>query len=156
MQTILLCPLSDVPDWLEKLQQEYLKKLRPFTSFEIRLIKVKKHGRDQAEYKKSIESEAIAEQLKEQDYVILLDEKGKERDSIEFSKQLSRWQVSGKKRLVFIIGGAYGVSDELKAKSHEKIRLSSLTFNHYMAQAVFLEQLYRAHTILRGIPYHNL
>src|SRR4051812_3524683 len=114
MQVVLLCITSDHPDWAIEAQETYVKKIKPFTPFEIKELKPKKHGRDQAEFKKKAESEILLEHLKDHDFVVLLDEKGKDLDSIEFSKRLSRWQMSGKKRLVFVIGGAYGVDEEIK------------------------------------------
>jgi 23S rRNA (pseudouridine1915-N3)-methyltransferase len=155
MQIVLLCITSDHPDWAKEAQQAYIKKIKNFTPFEIKDLKPKKHGRDQADYKKKSESDLLLEQLKDHDYVVLLDEKGKDLDSIEFSKRLSRWQISGKKRLIFIIGGAYGVTDDIKNRSQETLKLSSLTFNHLVAQTVLLEQIYRGLTILKGLPYHN-
>jgi 23S rRNA (pseudouridine1915-N3)-methyltransferase len=155
MQTAVICILSESPSWLKEVQQNYGQKIKPFGAFEIKEIKPKKHGRGQADFKKNAESELILDQIKDQDLVVLLDEKGKDLDSIQFSQKMARWQNSGKKRLVFVIGGAYGVSEDVKVRAQESIRLSSLTFNHWMAQAVLLEQIYRAHAILKGLPYHN-
>lgn len=155
MQILLLTVLSDRPDWLVQIQQAYQKKIRAFCSFEIKEIKPKKHGRDQSDVKKKAESELILQALKESDFIVLLDEKGQDLDSIAFSKKMARWQVCGKKRIVFLIGGAYGVTDEVKKISTDKIRVSSLTLNHLVVQAVLLEQIYRSHTILKGLPYHN-
>lgn len=155
MQTSVFCVLSESPAWLKEIQAAYTKKIKPFGPFEIKEIKPKKHGRDQADFKKSAESQLLLDQFKDQDFVVLLDEKGKDLSSIEFSKKIERWQTSGKKRLVFVIGGAYGASDELQARAQDSVRLSSLTMNHWMAQAVLLEQIYRAHAIQKGLPYHN-
>ncbi len=155
MQTSVLCILSESPAWLKEIQEVYVKKIKPFGAFEIKEIKPKKHGRDQAEFKKSIESELLLAQIKDQDFVVLLDENGKDLNSIEFSKKMERWNNSGKKRLVFLIGGAYGVSNEVKNRAQDSLRLSTLTMNHWMAQAVLLEQIYRAHAIQNGLPYHN-
>lgn len=155
MQVVLLCITSDHPDWVISAQEVYVKKIKAFTGFEIKDLKPKKHGRDQAEFKKKIESELLLENIKNEDFVVLLDEKGKDLDSIEFSKKLSRWQMSGKKRLVFVIGGAYGVDQDVRKRADEMIKLSSLTFNHLVAQTVLLEQIYRGYTILKGLPYHN-
>lgn len=155
MQMAVLCILSESPSWLKEIQAVYAKKIKPFGAFEVKELKPKKYGRDQADFKKSAESQMLIEQIKDQDFVVLLDEKGKDFDSIEFSKKLGRWQGSGKKRIVFVIGGAYGVSDEIKKRAQESVRLSSLTMNHWMAQAVLLEQIYRAFAIQKGLPYHN-
>lgn len=155
MQLVVLCILSESPSWLKEVQQAYTKKIKPFGAFEIKEIKPKKHGRDQADFKKAAESELLLEQIKDQDLVVLMDEKGEDLSSIDFSKKLGRWQNSGQKRVVFVIGGAYGVSDEIKSRAQDSLRLSSLTMNHWMAQAVLLEQIYRAYAIQKGLPYHN-
>ena len=155
MQTAVLCILSESPSWLKEVQAVYTQKIKHFGAFEIKEIKPKKHGRDQADFKKSAESELLLDQIKDQDFVVLLDEKGKDLNSVDFSKKLERWQSSGKKRLVFVIGGAYGVSDDIKNRAQDNVRLSTLTMNHWMAQAVLLEQIYRAHAIQKGLPYHN-
>ena len=81
---------------------------------------------------------------------------GRDLTSIEFSKQIEKIETSGKKRTVFIIGGAYGVSENVKMKVNLKISLSKFIMNHLVAEVVVLEQIYRAHTIINRIPYHNI
>ena len=95
------------------------------------------------------------DKIKTSDKVILLDEKGKEYRSINFAKYLQKQMNSGIKRLVFVIGGPYGFSSELYDKSSEKISLSKMTFSHQMIRPFFIEQLYRAMTILKNEPYHH-
>ena len=87
--------------------------------------------------------------------VVLLDERGKELTSREFSAMIERRMVQGLKRLVFIIGGPYGFSQEVYARADEKLSLSRMTFTHEMVRLFFTEQLYRAMTIMRGEPYHH-
>ena len=101
------------------------------------------------------EGELILKTLQDTDYMLLLDEKGKNYSSVEFSKRLQNWMTGGKKCLVFVVGGAYGFSDEVYKRANEKISLSKMTFSHQMVRLFFVEQLYRAYTILRNEPYHH-
>ena len=104
---------------------------------------------------KETEGKALEKQLKPGDRIILLDENGKNFSSITFSDWINKQQISGVKRLVFIIGGPYGFSADIYARAQQKVSLSSMTFSHQMIRPFALEQLYRAHTILRGEPYHH-
>ena len=101
------------------------------------------------------EGKLILKTLQNSDYMLLLDEKGKSSSSIEFSKKLQNWMLSGKKCLVFVSGGSYGFSDEVYKRGNEKLSLSSMTFSHQMVRLFFVEQLYRAYTILSDNPYHH-
>ena len=101
------------------------------------------------------ESELISKQLNKTDYVILLDEKGQGVSSLQFANKLNNWFCMSKKRLVFVIGGAYGFSKSLDNIADIKLSLSKMTFSHQMIRLIFLEQLYRAFTILNNQPYHN-
>ncbi len=104
---------------------------------------------------KEKESSAIIKALLPSDYVLLLDEKGKEFTSKNFASFLEKKiQMSGK-RIVFVIGGSYGFSDELYNRANDLLSLSKLTFTHQMVRVFFVEQLYRAFTIIKGIPYHH-
>jgi 23S rRNA (pseudouridine1915-N3)-methyltransferase len=102
------------------------------------------------------ESNLILSALNNSDFVILLDDKGVEYDSVTFSKFINNHQIKSTKNLVFIIGGAYGFSEELYAKGNLKVSLSRLTFSHQMVRLFFTEQLYRAFTIIKGESYHHL
>ena len=104
---------------------------------------------------KEAEGKALEKQLKGSDRVVLLDENGKKFSSIAFSDWINKQQVSGVKRLVFITGGPYGFSNDIYARAQQKISLSSMTFSHQMVRLFFVEQLYRAHTILKNEPYHH-
>jgi 23S rRNA (pseudouridine1915-N3)-methyltransferase len=142
--------------WAAQAQELYVNKINHFDKFEIKSLKPKKADRDSKEIKVKKESELILENLSKDDFVILFDERGKAQNSIDFSKLIERSGVSGKKRLVFIIGGAFGVSDDVRTRAEAIVSFSNMVFNHLVAQTVALEQIYRAHTILKGIPYHNL
>jgi 23S rRNA (pseudouridine1915-N3)-methyltransferase len=93
--------------------------------------------------------------LAKDDFIVLFDERGKTFNSIEFSKKVENILSSSKRRGVFIIGGAYGVSDEVRARAQLVVTLSPMVMNHLLAQTVALEQIYRAFTILKNTPYHN-
>ena len=94
-------------------------------------------------------------QIQPSDTLVLLDEHGKEFRSVEFSKWVEQKMQTVNKRLVFVIGGPYGFSPDVYAKANEKISLSKMTFSHQMVRLIFVEQLYRAMTIIRGEPYHH-
>lgn len=101
------------------------------------------------------EGTAILRQLAEGDYVALLDERGEELRSVEFAAWIQRRMNSGVKRLVIVIGGPYGFSDEVYARADARLSLSRMTFSHQIVRAIFAEQLYRAFTILNHEPYHH-
>ena len=97
----------------------------------------------------------ILDKLDKSDFLILLDEKGKEFTSKKFGDFLSHHQMIGTKSIIFIIGGAYGFSDALFARANSKIALSQMTFAHQMVRLIFSEQLYRGFTITKGEKYHH-
>ena len=101
------------------------------------------------------EGERILAQLTESDYVVLLDERGAEFRSVEFSEWIRKRMVSGLKRLIFVIGGPYGFSEEVYKRANQQISLSKMTFSHQIVRAIFTEQIYRAFTILNNEPYHH-
>lgn len=142
--------------WFEEVEATYLKKIKPFIGFEIKHLKTIKVDRDEAELKRRHEEKQLLIELTKDDYVILLDEKGKKIDSIGFAKIIQSTNESGKKRGVLIIGGAFGVSDQIKARADKSICLSDMTMNHLVAETVLLEQFYRSLTIINRIPYHNV
>lgn len=141
--------------WFDELEALYYKKIKAFVPFEIVHLKTIRADRSELEVKKKYETEALLEKITKDDYVILLDEKGKNLDSLQFADLIDKTRQSGKKRGVFIIGGAYGVSDKIKQMSHAKICLSPMTLNHLVAESVLLEQIFRSLTIINRIPYHN-
>lgn len=141
--------------WFEEAKQVYQKKIKPYGDFEIVHLKTVKADRNESEIKKRFESQTLIEKLNQDDFIILLDEKGKKVDSMEFAKLINSVQESGKKRGVFIIGGAYGVGDDIKKRSQKMVCLSDMTMNHLVAEIMLLEQFYRALTIINRIPYHN-
>lgn len=141
--------------WFDEAEALYVKKIKSYASFEVVHLKTLKSDREEAELKKKFEEKILSEKLNNDDYVILLDEKGKNLSSIEFSKLIQQVSDSGKKRGAFVIGGAFGVTESIKAKAQKNICLSPMTMNHLVAEVMLLEQFYRAQTILNRIPYHN-
>lgn len=134
----------------------YLKRLKHYISFKILEIPELKGTKSLSrEQQKSKESELIFKNIHSSDHVILLDEKGQEFSSKQFSNFLNKKMVGGQQHLVFIVGGPYGFSEEIYLRSNEKISLSRMTYSHQMIRLLFTEQLYRAYTILKGEPYHH-
>ena len=129
---------------------------QPSAKFEEIEIKTEKTPRDQSQLKVNMESKKLLSKINKDDFLILFDEKGKKLNSIEFSKSIEKTFMTGKKRVIFVIGGAYGVSDEVKNMADIKISFSDMVFNHLVAKIVLLEQIYRALTIIKNIPYHNI
>lgn len=101
------------------------------------------------------ESKAVINRLQKNDFLIVLDEKGKEFTSNEFGKYLAHHQMSGTKQIIFLIGGAYGFDQKIYKRANAKIGLSKMTFTHQMVRLIFSEQLYRGFTILKGEKYHH-
>ncbi len=155
MKSILFDYKTTKEEWFEQAVSQYSKKISHYTEFEIQSLKTMKHGREEAILKKQYEESELFKKLTPDDYVILFDENGKIFKSEEFAEQISKAENSGKKRIVYIVGGAYGVTDDIKQRAHIKISLSSMVMNHLVAETVVLEQIYRAYTIKNRIPYHN-
>lgn len=135
---------------------QYQKRLQHYTQFEILEIPNIKNVRNFSNVELMRREEvAILQKIKSSDYLVLLDDKGQDLTSTKFSKKLQVWMLSGKKRLVFIVGGSYGFSHDLYQRTNEKLSLSRMTFSHQMVRLFFVEQLYRGYTILNNEPYHN-
>lgn len=136
--------------------ENYLKRVGHYIPVDLQVIPdVKATKALTEEAQKQREGTAILAALQPGDVVVLLDERGREFTSREFSEYLDKKMIQGIKRLVFIVGGPYGFSQEMYARANEKISLSRMTFTHEMVRLFFIEQIYRAMTILRGEPYHH-
>ena len=134
----------------------YTERTKHYTSFDIEVIPELKNTKSLSmEQQKEKEGELILKALQPGDVVVLLDEHGKEFRSIEFANWIERKMHTVNKRLVFIIGGPYGFSQAVYGAAQEKISLSKMTFSHQMIRLIFVEQLYRAMTILNNGPYHH-
>ena len=141
---------------LQALIDDYKKRLGFYINFDLDIIpdikKVKNLSEDQQKQK---EGELILKQLKPTDVLILLDENGKQLDSVAFANYLQKHMNSGIKQLVLVIGGPYGFSQDVYNKAQGKLSLSKMTFSHQMVRLFVIEQLYRGFTILKNEPYHH-
>lgn len=141
---------------LQQLISDYEKRLTFYVNFELQTIPDVKNNKALSEEQQKIkEGEFILKSIDNSHILILLDERGKEYSSVAFSEFLQKKMNSGIKQLVFVIGGPYGFSDEVYLRANGKISLSKLTFSHQMVRLFFVEQLYRAFTILKNEPYHH-
>lgn len=141
---------------LKQLIEVYNKRLQFYNKFEIEIIPDLKKTKNLDENKqKEKEGSLISAKLQNSDFVVLLDENGKEFSSEKFSAYLQKRLNSGLKQLIFIIGGPYGFSEAIYKRADAKIALSQMTFSHQMVRLFFTEQLYRAFTILKNEPYHH-
>jgi len=156
MKIKLLCMGKTDTEFIIQGIKEYEKRLKHYIPYESILIPDIKQSKNLTEIQqKEKESEAILKLLKDSDYVVLLDENGKELSSVDFSKFVEKQIIMGIKSVVFIVGGPYGFSKQMYDRAKAKISLSKMTFSHQMVRLIFTEQLYRAMTILKGEPYHH-
>ena len=157
MQSILCCIGKTDDPQLIKLIEQYTQRLSHYTKFDwICLPDIKQRKSLSINQQKEKEGTLILQHIPDKEPVILLDEKGKSFDSVAFAQYINKKQLSGAKRIWFLIGGPFGFSPAIYARAQEKISLSSMTFSHQMIRLLFVEQLYRAHTILKNEPYHHL
>ncbi|SHI95815.1 23S rRNA (pseudouridine1915-N3)-methyltransferase [Pseudozobellia thermophila] len=141
---------------LQLLISEYENRLKHYIRFSMEVIPDIKNAKNLSEaQQKEKEGEMILKKLAPTDILILLDENGKQYTSVDFSNYLQKKMNSGIKQLVFVIGGPYGFSDAVYQKAQGKISLSKMTFSHQMVRLFFVEQVYRAFTILKNEPYHH-
>jgi 23S rRNA (pseudouridine1915-N3)-methyltransferase len=141
---------------LTSLIDDYIKRLGYYIKFSLDIIPDIKNSKNLSEVQqKQKEGELILKKISTTETLILLDENGKQFDSVDFSSYLQKHMNSGIKQLVFVIGGPYGFSEAVYKKSNGKLSLSKMTFSHQMIRLFFIEQLYRGFTILRNEPYHH-
>ncbi|MDY5315936.1 MAG: 23S rRNA (pseudouridine(1915)-N(3))-methyltransferase RlmH, partial [Sodaliphilus sp.] len=132
---------------------EYIKRLKHYVPFEIKYIDDIKNTKNISEdQQKRTEGAKILSLLDKSDFVVLLDEHGKEYTSMQYSSYIQKRMLSGAKKVVFVIGGPYGFSQEVYDRANDKISFSKMTFNHEMIRLIFTEQLYRAYTIINHEP----
>ncbi len=134
----------------------YTKRLGHYIPFELKILPdVKTTKALTPDKQKEMEGQIFLSAIGQGDWVTLLDERGKEFSSREFSTYLDKKMITIPKNLIFIIGGPYGFSQEMYNRANEKLSLSKMTFSHEMIRLFFVEQIYRAMTILKGEPYHH-
>ncbi|MDR2205035.1 MAG: 23S rRNA (pseudouridine(1915)-N(3))-methyltransferase RlmH [Flavobacteriaceae bacterium] len=156
MKLNLLCIGKTDNKEIKLLISYYQKRIPKHWDFEIVEIPDVKNVRNLSpELLKKSEAESFLNYIENSDLTILLDEKGKQFTSREFALKIEHWQNISVKKINFLVGGAYGFSEEIQAKADEKISLSKMTFTHQMVRLFFVEQIYRAAQILQGKPYHN-
>lgn len=153
--TLLVIGKTD-EQYLETGIAKYLGRLEHYVPFELKIIPDIKNRKTLSEaQQKKTEGELLLAQFQPGDVVVLLDENGKTFSSRGFAKWIESQMNTGCKRLVFVIGGPYGFSQEVYEKANSKISLSEMTFSHQMVRLIFVEQLYRAFTIMKGEAYHH-
>jgi len=141
---------------LQKLIDQYVKRLKHYCKFKIEIIPdIKKSKKMDENLQKQKEGELILAKTQASDILVLLDENGKNFSSVGFSTWLQKQMNTSMKQLIFVIGGPYGFSDEVYQRANQKISLSKMTFSHQMVRLFFTEQIYRAFTILKNEPYHH-
>ena len=155
MKTELILVGRTVNKEFSKIIDDYRERIVHYMPFSITIIPELKNTKSLSEeQQKTAEGELILKQLQPSDSVILLDEHGREPRSIELASWLEKKQASAR-RLVFVIGGAYGFSSAVYERANDKVSLSRMTFSHQMVRLFFAEQIYRAMTILNNEPYHH-
>jgi len=156
LKLILLVIGKTTDKHVQALIDDYTKRLSHYVPFALEVIPELRNTKALTpEQQKSQEAELIKKQLQAGDHVVLLDEHGAERRSVEFAEWLGKRMAAGARRIVFIVGGPYGFDAAIHALAAEEISLSQMTFSHQLIRVLFTEQLYRACTILRGEPYHH-
>ena len=156
MKVALILVGKTVNKHFVELIDEYAGRVKHYIGFDMVTIPELKNTKNlSVEQQKQQEGTLILKQLQAGDCVVLLDEHGKEFRSVEFAKYMEQKMQTVSKRLVFVIGGAYGFSPDVYAQANEKLSLSKMTFSHQMIRMIFVEQLYRVMTIMKGEPYHH-
>lgn len=141
---------------LEVLIEKYMKRLTHYLSVSLETLPdIKNASKLSEKEQKRLEGESILKKIQSSDQVVLLDEKGKEFRSVEFSQYLQKKMNAGTRNLIFVIGGPYGFSDQVYHRANGKLSLSRMTLSHQMIRLFLVEQIYRGLTILRNEPYHH-
>ena len=156
MKITLLTVGKTVIPWVKTGTDTYISRLKHYIPFNmVEIPELKNVSSLSKEQIKAKEGALIMKQLRPNDDVILLDEHGKEFTSVQWADVLEKKISFGGKDITFVIGGAYGFSEEIYNRANSKISLSKMTFSHQMVRTIFVEQLYRAFSIMRGEPYHH-
>ena len=155
MKCILILVGRTVSKEFTRIIDDYCERITHYMPFSVVTIPELRNTKSLSEeQQKNAEGELILKQIQGSDTVVLLDERGREPRSVELARWLEKKQLSAR-RLVFVIGGPYGFSPAVYGRADEQLSLSRLTFSHQMVRAIFVEQLYRACTIIKGEPYHH-
>ena len=156
MKTVLILHGKTTQAATAELEKEYYQRLKRYWPFETKVIPdLRNRNKLSSDEVSQQEGQKLLEEVQSGDWLILLDEKGKNLNSRQFAQQIQKCFNQSPKRLIFVIGGPYGFSPEVYARANYKLSLSAMTFSHQIVRALFAEQLYRAATILKGEPYHH-
>lgn len=156
MKTVLLVVGRTVEPHFITAINDYVQRTRRYLSFELEVIPELKNTRNlSTDVQKEREADLILKAMQPGDVVVLLDEGGREMRSVEFADWMKHKMNTVSRRLVFVVGGPYGFAKRIYGVAHEKLSLSRMTFSHQMVRLIFVEQLYRAMSILHGSPYHH-
>lgn len=153
--TLLTVGKTDIR-WVREGLEMYSSRLKHYVNFDVvEIPELKNVSALSKEQIKEREGELILKHIKANDSLVLMDERGREYRSIQFAAMLEDRMIRGGRDMVFVIGGAYGFSEEVYSRADDKISLSKMTYSHQLVRTIFAEQLYRAFTIIRGEPYHH-
>lgn len=156
MKIVLIVIGKTTESYFNKSEEEYLKRLKKYIKLDYITISDIKNTKKLSELEqKKQEGEKIISKIPSSSHIVLLDDKGMEKSSMQFSSYIEKKMIHGTKNLVFIIGGPYGFSEEVYSMAKEKLSLSKLTFSHQMIRTIFFEQVYRCFTIMNNEPYHH-
>ena len=143
-------------NYLKTGEEQYEKRLKHYLNFESKVYPdIKNAGKLKPADLKKAEAKMILSQIQNSDHLVILDEKGKSFNSVRFAKFNEKLFLSGSKRVIYLVGGAFGFDQSIYDRANQKIALSEMTFTHQMVRLFFLEQLYRAMTIIKNEQYHN-
>ncbi|HKI52466.1 MAG TPA: 23S rRNA (pseudouridine(1915)-N(3))-methyltransferase RlmH [Geothermobacteraceae bacterium] len=156
MKLRLVCVGKMSASYLRDAVEDYALRVQRYLPLEVVELKEEKTGgKNQPDLIRQKEGERILQRISSQDWVVVLDERGRLQDSVKLAKLVERHMLDGTQALTAVIGGAYGLSREVRQRADLELSLSPLTFTHQMARVLWLEQLYRSMTIIRNEPYHN-
>ena len=156
MKTIFLVIGKTTDARIVTLTDEYIGRISHYVPFEMQVVPELRNAKNLSqEQQKEQEAELLRKNIQPGDYIVLLDEHGKERRSMDFARWMQKRIAASPRRLVFIVGGPYGFAPDIHKLAKEEISLSQMTFSHQMIRLLFVEQVYRAMTILRVEPYHH-
>jgi 23S rRNA (pseudouridine1915-N3)-methyltransferase len=156
MKITLMCISKTNNNNLAALLKDYAKRIKNYSDFEIEYVVTPKNiSKLQADELKKAEGRIVLQKIKKSDFLILLDERGKQYTSVNFATRIQKLMNAGYKQIYFLVGGAFGFSKDIYERADESISLSDMTTTHQLVRLFFTEQLYRAFTILKGHPYHN-
>lgn len=156
MKTVLVVVGKNTDVNIGKLVDEYVGRINHYMPFSIEVVPELKNAKNLSmDQQKEKEAELLQKVFQPGDYIILLDEHGRERRSMEFAQWIQKKMSAGPRRIVFVVGGPYGFAPSIHQMRNEEISLSQMTFSHQMIRLLFVEQIYRAMTILHNEPYHH-